>query len=350
MRKLLEKSLIIILCIYNLLVNYSSKYLVLLFLVSLILSISLDLVQKKEYKAILYVLFFIICLIDSTFISFMPLILYNFIIDFKITSIIYSILLIKDFSLLNLSISLLSIYISIRSYEYLELVNLNKNVRDNLREDALYLKKYNEKLKINEEKNIQIAVLTERNRIARELHDSIGHAISSSILQVEAIKVLSNNKNMEALNHLQNTLQNGMKDIREGIHNLYNESFDLEEKIKLLCKENQMFEIKLNYNIEDNMNYDLKYDIFTIVREGITNITKHSNAKLVNVSILNQVKFYSIIIEDNGTNFSKDINTLKKGIGIISMNEIATKYNGFLKYEFNDGFKIRVILMKGERI
>jgi signal transduction histidine kinase len=242
---------------------------------------------------------------------------------------------------------MISIYLSIKTDEYNLVIEDSKITRDELREDTLSLRRYNEQLRIDKEKNIQIAILTERNRIARELHDSIGHAISSSILQVEALKIVSD-KNQKSLSVLQNTLQNGMNDIRKSIHNLYNESFDLKAKIQNLCDEIQSIDFKFNYRIDSEMDYDLKYDIFSVVREAVTNSVKHSNANEVNISILNQVKFYSILIEDNGTLFDKDIDALNKGIGLISMKEIANKYNGFLKYEYDNGFKIRLVLMKGD--
>jgi signal transduction histidine kinase len=125
---------------------------------------------------------------------------------------------------------MISLYLSIIRKKFNIFLIENKTVRDELKEDAIYLKKYNEQLKIDREKNIHIAVLTERNRIARELHDSIGHGISSSILQVEALKTISDKNMMEGLNLLQKTLDNGMSDIRNSIHNLYKESLDLENK------------------------------------------------------------------------------------------------------------------------
>lgn len=226
-------------------------------------------------------------------------------------------------------------------------IEQNKAVRDELKENTIYLKKYNEQLKIDREKNIHIAILTERNRIARELHDSIGHSISSSILQVEALKVISDDTMMEGLSLLQNTLNNGMNDIRSSIHNLYNKSLDLESRIESLCSEIPTIEVQLIYRLEDNLSYDLKFDILSVIREAITNCVKHSDATELKISLLNQPKFYSIIIKDNGTKFDKISNLLSKGIGLNSMGEIAIKYKGFLNYEFDNGFKIHLTLMKG---
>lgn len=268
-------------------------------------------------------------------------------LDFNIYTFLAMPLILMDFSIINLIVAAISVYLSIMAKMFNKFIDENKAVRDELKEDAIYLKKYNEQLKIDREKNIHIAILTERNRIARELHDSIGHSISSSILQVEALKVSSNNIMKEGLDLLQNTLNNGMNNIRNSIHNLYNESLDLENRIENLCREMPAIEVELIYKLEDNLSYDLKFDILSIIREAITNCVKHSNATELKISLLNQPKFYSIIIKDNGDKFNNADNLLTKGIGLLSMDEIANKYKGFLNYEFDNGFKIHLTLMKG---
>lgn len=348
MRRALEKSIIILLCIYNAYGVNSTKDLVLTFLVSLIFSVLLDLLRDKKFRITIYALFFIIYFFNDLIVLFLPLILYNSVTELKAYSLLFLPLILIDVSPLNILISMISIYLSIKTDEFNKIIEKSKVTRDELREDALSLRRYNEQLRIDKEKNLQIAILTERNRIARQLHDSIGHAISSSILQVEALKIISDDKNQEGLNLLQNTLQNGMNDIRKSIHNLYNESFDLKEKIQALCDEIHSIDIKLNYKIDNELDYNLKYDIFSVVREAVTNSVKHSNASEVKISLLNQVKFYSILVEDNGTLFDKGIDAINKGIGLISMKEIANKYNGFMRYEYDKGFKIRLVLMKGE--
>ncbi|WP_158016413.1 sensor histidine kinase [Tissierella creatinophila] len=268
-------------------------------------------------------------------------------LEFNFHSLLVLPLLFVNFSIINLLISTISIYFSHMTKGFNLFLNENKMIRDGLKEDAIYLRKYNEQLKIDREKNIYIAILTERNRIAREIHDSIGHSISSGILQVEALKVVSNDNTIKGLDLLQNTLSSGMDDIRNSIHNLYNDSLDLRKRIESLCDEAISLNISLNYKLDEPLSYDLKFDILSIIRESITNTIKHSDANKLNINLLTQPKFYSIIIKDNGKNFNETKDLLSKGIGLISMDEIARKYNGFLNYEFKDGFKIHITLMKG---
>ena len=347
MRKFIEKSFIVLFCLYNTYKINSTRDLALYFLISLIVSLVLDLCKSRKIRNILYFSFLILYTYDHLFIYYLPLILYNMYLDFNLYVFLIFPLILLDFSFMNLAVSSISVYLSTMTNNFTAFLNQNKIVRDELKEDAIYLKKYNEQLKIDREKNIHIAILTERNRIARELHDSIGHAISSSILQVEALKIISNDEMIENLNLLQDTLNNGMNDIRNSIHNLYNESLDLENKIENLCKEIPNIEVKLMYKLESDLSYDLKFDILSIVREAITNCVKHSNATELSISLLSQPKFYSIIIKDNGNRFDHNENLYNKGIGLLSMKEITSKYKGFLNYEFDNGFKIHLTLMKG---
>ena len=87
--------------------------------------------------------------------------------------------------------------------------------------------------------------------------------------------------------------------------------------------------------------------MLSVIREGITNCVKHCNATKLKITILDQPKFYTIIIKDNGSNFNKEALLSNKGIGLISIKEIAYKHNGLVNYTFDEGFKIHLTLMKG---
>lgn len=347
MRRFLEKSIIICFCLFNSYKNIAESNLVLYFLISIIISFSLDLVKYKNISYLLSFLFIGLSIYDSGYTYYLPLILYNLYLDFNYYIFFVSPFFLINFSFLGIFIAICSVYMSINTHRYHIFIEENKIVRDGLKEDTIYLKRFNEQLKIDREKNIHIAVLTERNRIARELHDSIGHTISSSILQVEALKISSDGATEVGLNQLQETLDNGMNDIRNSIHNLHRESFDLENKINSLISEISHIDVELNYGLEGDLPYDLKFDIISLVKEGITNCVKHSNASTLNITLVSQPKFYSIIIKDNGSDYQDSERKSSDGIGLISMKEIAGKYNGFLNYGYDKGFKIHITLMKG---
>ncbi|MGO1819174.1 MAG: sensor histidine kinase [Senegalia sp. (in: firmicutes)] len=348
MRRFIEKLIIIVLSLYF---SYLDSEIDLVFylLISLIISMSLDLFAFKKIRYVLYFLFIVLIFYDNIFLYYFPLILYNMYIDFKKTFFLFLPLLFMNLNILIVVLSFISIYLSISTDRLNEILIQNRSVRDKLKEDTLFLRKYNEQLKVDEEKNIQIALLEERNRIARELHDSIGHTISSSIIQLKALKLIKNGNLVRGLDALGKNLSTGMDDIRSNLYNLRNESIDLEYNINEIIDETIGLNINLTYNIDCDLDYKLKYDILAAVKEAINNTLKHSSADSMDIKILNQPKFYSIIINDNGTiyDYKKDSDD---GIGLYSMEKLAKKYKGIFNYRFEDGFRLHLTLMKGNKI
>ncbi len=344
MRMFTEKSIITALCLYATYAFLEGVDLVALFLLSLLLSVALDLSVNKKYRYVFYILFILLVLYHPAFIFYLPLIFYNLYLDFKYLSLLSLLLLFINFPPMVLIISFLSLYFSYSTDKVETMVIQHRTLRDDLREDTLMLKKYNEQQTLDREKNIHIAILTERNRIAREIHDSIGHAISSSILQVQALKVISDDEAKEPLDQLQNTLNDGMNDIRKSLQGLRDESLDLKARIESLIDDIPHMAVEFIYHLDEDMDYNLKFDVLSIVKEAITNTVKHSDATSLKISLLAQPKFYNLIIVDNGT-----IKPLfeHKGIGLDYITETANKYDGHFNYNYEKGFKMHITLMKG---
>lgn len=348
LRRLLEKLFIIAFCLYNTYKKYPDENLPLYFLIVLIISSLLELIENRNVKLFLYAFFAALTLFNQPLIMYVPLIVYDLYEDFKWFIILAMPLIFVDFYVENLMFSIFTAYISIITSKQNETLEENIRARDKIKEDSLLLQKYNEQLRKDREKNVHIAVLTERNRIAKELHDAIGHSLSSSILQVESLKIITKDKSvLEKLDVLQETLIRGMDDIRRSIHNLYSESVDLKEQIEKLCASFPNIDIELVYKINDNLSFDMKYDILSIIKEGITNCAKHSDADKLKIILLEQPKFYSLVLKDNGSKFDEEAIKNTRGIGLLSIKEIAHKYNGFLNYSYDNGFKLHVTLMKG---
>ncbi len=349
MRNIIEKIIIAILSTYGFYIANSDINPVPYLLIIIAISITLDLVKNDNHKKIIYLIFFSLIIYNNLFLYFVPIIFYNAIIDFKNITLLALLLLYNFTSILTIFISVLSIYLSYKKNEFEYIQIENKKVRDNLKEDTISLKSYNKQLIREYEKDIEIAILKERNRISKELHDSVGHLVSSSILQVEALSLITDDSNENVLNgldKLQGRLTNGMKEIRESIHNLHSESLDLENQILNTISEYPNLDIDINYSINDDYSYGFKFDILTIIRETIVNTSKHSNGNKMRINILEQPKFISISIKDNGILENKNID--KSGIGLITIEEIAEKYNGFVNYNLENGFNIHITLMKGK--
>ena len=134
MRKFQEKSVIALLCLFSAYGQGFTKDLVLGFLIVLIISFSLDLVANKKYRLAFYFLFLILLVPINQFIFYLPLVLYNLYLDFKIFSVLAMLPMFNNFSLLNILISLVSVYFSIKTDEFHNIIEDNNTIQDELRE------------------------------------------------------------------------------------------------------------------------------------------------------------------------------------------------------------------------
>src|SRR5690554_2003521 len=94
-----EKLIIIIFCLYNTYKIYPEQNLAFYFLISLIISCILDLIDNKKVKALIYILFGLMSFSQPVFILYIPLILYNLYLDFGLYTLFYLPFISIDFSL-----------------------------------------------------------------------------------------------------------------------------------------------------------------------------------------------------------------------------------------------------------
>ena len=221
-------------------------------------------------------------------------------------------------------------------------------LKDKLAENKINSEKRERILENEVLKNAEVLILAERNRISGSLHNSIGHTLSAGILQVNALKYISKQEDVkESLNILQNSLENGMTEIRECLHNMHNDSFNLQTGLEELVENTKKPKIQLTYKVDSIPPYELKYDIFSIVKESLSNTIKHSRASELNLSLLEHIGFYSLIIKDNGRGFpGKQIKNLNYGIGLKVIADLVEKHRGIIKFYSENGFKTHIIFPK----
>ncbi len=168
---------------------------------------------------------------------------------------------------------------------------------------------------------IHAATLSERNRIAREIHDHVGHMISRAILQLGAIMAINKEEKLkEPLGALKDSLDTAMNNIRESVHDIKDEALDLEHMIKDTFNDFEKLHIDLDYDMSKYLSKDFKYCIVAIVKEALTNTVKHSDASNVKIVLREHPALYQLLIEDNG-NASGQKTLDKTGIGLDNMRE-----------------------------
>lgn len=208
--------------------------------------------------------------------------------------------------------------------------------RDTLAENAILLKQKNQYLAASKQTDIQIATLDERNRISRDLHDTVGHLLSSALIQVGALEMINKQDQLkEPLSNLKNTLKEGIENTRKSVHELYDTSLDLDRTISKLTQELSQ-EVYYTYQLHSNLPNSIQRQLLAIFQEAIHNIQKHSNASKVQISLIEQPGFYQFQIADNGTKISR----LPGGIGLDNIAKRVNEMNGHLTIDQKKGFKI----------
>ncbi|MBT9173259.1 MAG: Sensor histidine kinase DesK [Syntrophomonadaceae bacterium] len=212
-----------------------------------------------------------------------------------------------------------------RTSRFLKLRGHYLSLLDTTREMAAEIKKQNKLLSEKQDDEIRMARLNERNRIAREIHDHVGHRLSSAFLQIGAL--LTHSPGQPQLTALKETLNLAMDNIRSSVHNLYESSIDLVEQIEQLAAGLTCCRVELKIHMQSEPDIKVKYALISAVKEAFANIAKHSDASLVRLTLTEHPAFYQLVISDNGRAASADFT---KGIGLKSIAERVEALSGHL--------------------
>lgn len=228
-----------------------------------------------------------------------------------------------------------------------------KKTRDDSKELTLMLEQKNRNLLEKQDAEVYMATLKERNRIAREIHDNVGHMLSRSILMVGALKAVNQNEQLELpLEQLDQTLNEAMTNVRESVHDLHDESVNLKEVLESLTEEFTFCPVQLEYDMGYDLPKEIKYSFIAIVKEALNNVMRHSNATKVHVLVREHPWLYQLIIEDNGSvgDAGSGMRNMKEaesgGIGIQNMRERVRMLGGTMQVKQKDGFRIFITVPK----
>ena len=359
MTALIDRIIIFLLSILLLKVNQVDYLTVCLILVAII---CVCINTYFDNKASIYVMsgvYGIMCLLLPQFCFFLPLIVYEG--GRKKINILLPIHLLIGISCCNVDYSsnfetidvikiivfiVVAFILGIRSTRIEVMDKKIHNLQDNesyLRQDS---RQRHDELVRNQNYEIHTATLTERNRIAREIHDHVGHMISRAILQLGAIMAINKEEKMkEPLGALKDSLDTAMNNIRESVHDIKDEALDLEHMIKDTFNDFEKLHIDLDYDMSKYLSKDFKYCVVAIVKEALTNTVKHSDATNVKIVLREHPAIYQLLIEDNG-NASGQKTVDKTGIGLDNMRERVAAFNGNILFSKDKGFKIFISIPK----
>lgn len=308
--------------------------------------------ENNKFNIVICVSYTVLSCFFPQFIFMFPIIFYDFLISkysfMPILSLIPIIIHIDNFEIKLVFILMVITFIGIiLKYQSVKEDNLIKKYisqRDDFTEVSIQLNKTIRELRNRQDIEVNVATLNERNRIAREIHDNVGHLLTSSIIQIGAIIATTKEKHIkENLNTVKETLDEGMNSIRNSIHNLHDDSIDLQAQLDLIIENFTFCNISLTYNLQTNIQTSIKYAIISIIKEALANVIKHSNATSVLINLSEHPKIIQLIITDNGTKKSK---TVHYGIGLDSIRQRVSTLKGIANFDDSKGFKIFISFPK----
>lgn len=237
----------------------------------------------------------------------------------------------------------LSVMLAIETESYEKLEDEFRRTRDDSMERNFLLAEKNKVLLENQDYEIYTATLQERNRIAREIHDNVGHMLSRSILMVGALQAtVSETAAKESIQALGETLNSAMDSIRNSVHDLHDEAVNLEEAVRGLVNEFTFCEAEFDYDMGRDVPKDIKYSFISITKEALANIIKHSSATKVHIIMREHPALYQFCIDDNG----KYIQIEESGIGLVNMKDRIGALKGNIRISTEKGFRIFITIPK----
>lgn len=220
-------------------------------------------------------------------------------------------------------------------------------MRDADMELNIALQEKNKSLREKQDYEVYLATLRERNRIAREIHDNMGHLLSRSILQVGALGTVYGEEPLHGrLTGINETLNQAMNSIRESVHDLHDDAVDLRQAVydaTQVMRDHYM--VRIEHDMSKAVPLQVKYCFIATVKEAMSNVVKHSDGDQINIVLREHPGFYQLFIGDNGT---RKPHKISDGIGLSNMKERVEALNGTLHINEEKGFQIMISIRKEE--
>ncbi len=193
-----------------------------------------------------------------------------------------------------------------------------------------------QELKLSKQETRDLAKVAERERIARDLHDVIGHTFSVITLKSElAAKLieLDTDKAKKEITELGQISRDALKQVREVVSGYRTSDLNTElAYAKYVLESNS---INFDYKFDDfEMNDALNKELAIILKELVTNVLKHAEATQAKASIFLEQHTITLHFQDNGKGLA---NIKSKGFGLKGMHERVESLSGSLSYTTNSG-------------
>jgi signal transduction histidine kinase len=205
----------------------------------------------------------------------------------------------------------------------------------------------------------QLAVTRERNRLARELHDTLAHTLSGLTVQLDALATVwqpQSSKAARMLNHALTTTREGLGGTRRALQALRAAPLDdlgLALAIRNLAK-NAAARGALFLELDvleqlDGLSAEVEQCYYRVAQEALENVVRHANARRVTVSLKRTEGRLILEVSDDGSGFAPESIVSEDRFGLRGMQERAELIGGTLEVENRSGQGTTIRLHAGEK-
>ena len=200
------------------------------------------------------------------------------------------------------------------------------------------------------EEQVRMTETRERNRLAREIHDTLGHSLTGIITGIEACIMLMDiapEATKEQLRAIAEVARGGITDVRHSVNALRPdalENLELRRALEKLVEESERSTgVKVDFTFPEDLqmlDQDEEDVLYRIVQESITNAIRHGHASQIRIEITRSGNDLKIHIEDNGVGCDE----IHSGFGLHHMQERIDMLKGSLSYSGSNGFVIDAVV------
>ncbi|WP_237086971.1 sensor histidine kinase [Paenibacillus ihbetae] len=189
-----------------------------------------------------------------------------------------------------------------------------------------------------------ITEVKERNRIAREIHDSVGHNLAGIFIQLQAaqkIHVKDENKAMSIVKTSIDGLANTIELLRDTVHNIKPRESLGADYFQGIIENYQFCPVELQMSGDFNSVPSAHLELLSAtIKEALTNTARYSQATMVEIKIDVNPVYTRLSVKDNGIGSAN----IKEGLGLSGMKERTRNLGGSFSFHSQDGFMIVCVI------
>ena len=235
--------------------------------------------------------------------------------------------------LLTAILSVAATLLSLRTAQLEREQERMRRTRDELQERALALEARNRDLADRQDYEVELATLAERARIAREIHDNVGHQLTRASLQTEALRVVHANEPGVAADFadVKRTVDEALQLVRSSVHALNDNAANLSVQLERIvegARSDGGPQIELEV-LAEHAPANVANCFAAVLREALSNTIRHACAHAVTVRCMEHPSFYQLIVTDDGAGgVQASSRGTAEGMGLGSMRERVEALGG----------------------